>query len=221
MSRLSFIVGSSLVLVTCSRIIADAPSQHSKTIPLNQIWAYRSPGMRNIFDLDVAPADRPGKGLIGSVLRSWMLRAEKLKYKDVARPGFAVAGDGRSALRVAHSIFINEEKPRDKFSADEEITIVFFSEPAAGNRVQIQQVKREVGRIEIQYRLEPYFESSLSETFALIPLGKMPVGEYRVEMRQLPLDKKYNKWERKPIDEEWSNKFLCKRFSFAVVRKRE
>ena len=96
-----------------------------------------------------------------------------------------------------------------------------FSEPFSGNHARIEQVEWEGNRIQIQYWLEPYFESTLSQTFALIPIGKMPVAEYRVEMRQLPRDHEFIEMGYERLDEDWSRKVLCKAFRFTVANKRE
>ena len=105
------------------------------------------------------------------------------------------------------------------FSAKDDVTIVFFSEPTSGNHLRIKQVTRKDNQVEIQYQLEPFFESHLSEDFALIPLGELPVAKYHIDMKQLPLDPKFSKLGRKPIDEESTNNALCKSFSFSVPEK--
>jgi hypothetical protein len=61
----------------------------------------------------------------------------------------------------------------------------------------------------------------VTETFALIPIGKLDVGEYRVEMRQMPREQKFVALGYDETDEDWSKKALCKPFSFAVKAKRE
>jgi hypothetical protein len=116
------------------------------------------PGTRDLTKLDVATdssEERPQKTLLSSIIESWVNRSNRLDFKDVARPGFAVAGSDRSALRAAYAVFVDGAKPRDKFSPDEVITLVFFSESAAGNYVRIVQVERKDNRVEIQYRLKP------------------------------------------------------------------
>jgi len=186
-------------------------------IPLDQIWAYKMPGTRKIEKF----AGLADLKLLGSIFESQVLRAERLKFKDVARPGFAVSGSGQVALRAAHAVFVKGKTPRAEFSPNDQIVIVFFSEPHGGNQVRIEQVERQGDHIEIQYRLEPYFERSLSETFALIPLGKMTVGKYRVEMRQLPREQKFIHWGYQPLDKKWSCEVLCRAFNFIVTEKRE
>jgi hypothetical protein len=180
-------------------------------IPLEEIWAYKMPGTREIEDVAKLADIRH----LGSVVESSFRRAAQLKFKEVARSGFAVPGSGITAMRAALAVF-DEGKPQNVFTPDDEITIVFFSEPSGGNHVRIEIVERVANRIEIQYWLEPYFESSLTETFALIPIDKLGLGKYHVEMRQLPRDQKFIACGYDEIDEDWGQKVLCKPFSFAV-----
>jgi hypothetical protein len=79
---------------------------------------------------------------------------------------------------------------------------------------------RECTKVEIQYSIEPEIEG-YRFNLALIPLGKLPVGEYQVEMRQLPLELTSNevKMGFKSLDEEWSRNFLCKSFNFTIAEK--
>jgi hypothetical protein len=143
-----------------------------------------------------------------------------IEVEDVARPSFAVSGSGASALRAAIAVF-SEGKPRTEFRPDEEISIVFFSEPSGQNHVRIASVKRQGERIVIEYRLEPYFHRSLSQSLALIPAGKLHAGKYQVEMRQLTRDQKYIDWGLAKRDEDWSRQVLSKPFSFTVAKNRE
>jgi hypothetical protein len=221
MYRMSITSTLVFVSVVVSVVRAAPPSDKDKavTIPLDQIWAYKMPGTRDIQELDKARPKGSGRGFVALISESSVLRAEDLKWEKLARPGFAVAGTGLSALAAAHDVFVANAKPHEIFSQDEEITIVFFSEPVSGDRVHVRNVERRGHNIEVQYRLEPYFEKHLSSGLALIPIGKLPVGEYHVELHQLPREKKYVERGFKPLNEEWSRKFLCKPFSFSVTEK--
>jgi len=203
-------------------------SAETKEIPLGQIWAYEMSGTREIEALSKnVPADELDMRLMNAVLELSYHRAEGMKFKDVARPGFAVPGNGRSALHAALAVFIDWGAHREEFSSDDEITIVFFSEPLSRYQVQIREVKREDHEIEIRYELEQSISERMTGSsfvnFALIPLGKLPVGEFRVKMSQLPreLTPDEIKVGFKPLDKEWSRNFLSKPFSFTVTEKLE
>jgi hypothetical protein len=191
----------------------DQPQE--QIIPLEKIWAYKMPGTRDIEE----HADLADMKLLFSIFESWNTRADHLKFKNLARQGFAVPCSAQSALEAAHAIFVEGEKQRKRFTAEEELTVVFFAGPAGGNYVRLEQVQRKGNLIEIKYRLEPYFEHALSETFALIPLGKLPIGEYKVEMLQLPRREKFIAWGLEPFDKAWSSEVLCKPFSLTIIPK--
>jgi hypothetical protein len=217
MRRLSTLTGCAFAVLISAVAFAQVADEESRVISLHEIWAYKMPGTRKIEEFATLADMRR----MGSVFETWYARGERLKFKDQARYGFAVSGRDVASLRAALAVFAGEDKPRRKFSPDEEITIVFFSEPAGGNYVRIEQVELEGDKVEIQYRLEPHMELALSTSFALIPLGKIPVGEYHVETRQLPREEKFIQWGYREIDEEWGREVLCKPFRFVVTTIRE
>jgi hypothetical protein len=223
MLRVSITFALIVAATLFGQAIAESADDKSQTIPLDKIWAYEMPGTRDIRDLDVAQKEQQGLSLLNSIGVSSFRRAERMGFKEIARPGFVVSGSGRSALRAASAVFIDGVKPRERFSPDDEITIVFFSEPFSKYRVRIKQVKQTAKEVEFLYQLEPSIEGRNFTNFALIPLGKLPAGTYRVEMRQsphelTPVEKMYR---FKSLDEEWSRNFLCKPFCFTVAGTRK
>jgi hypothetical protein len=203
---------------------AESPIDKSMviTVPLDQMWAYQMPGTGDIEKLNKSvPADELDMRLMHAVLELSFERAARSKFSNAPRPGFAVAGNGRSALHAAIAVFLDWGARRVKFSSEDEITIVFFSEFISRYPVQIREVERKDNRIEVQYELVPDINWSSHINLALIPLGKLPAGEYRIELRQLP--RKLKPVEVKlgfqELDKEWSRNFLCKPFSFKVEAK--
>jgi hypothetical protein len=189
-------------------------------IPLDRIWAYEMPGTRDIKSIsDNKPLDQLDARLLGAALELAYYRSEDLNFKDVARSGFAVAGNGRRALHAALAVFLDWEVRRDKFSPEDEIAVVFFSEPISRYRVQIREVNRIGNEIDIRYELAPSESRQSYTNFAVIPLGKLSVGKYNVDIQQLPREQTVAeaKLGRKPLDDEWSREFLCKPFSFHVT----
>lgn len=190
----------------------SSKTTNQKQMPLKEIWAYQLPGTK---DIEKLASDADGK-LLHTIFESWHERADRLKYKDMSRPGFAVQGSGIDALKRVHKVFVEDAKPTNVFLPDEDITLVFFSE-IGGNRVHIKKVERQGTKIVISYQLEPYPGGGRRYlNLALIPLGKLPAGNYRVGMRQLPRDEKYLSWGFSKLDEEWSGAYLCRPFSFTV-----
>lgn len=142
-------------IVALLSLCAVGYSAETKKIPLDQIWAYKMPGTLDIAALSKnVPADELDMRLMKAVLELSYHRAERMKFKDVARPGFAVSGNGRSALHAALAVFIDPGVHREKFSSEDEITLVYFSEPLSRYQVQVREIKREDHEIEIRYELE-------------------------------------------------------------------
>ncbi|MEX2309520.1 MAG: hypothetical protein WD738_18105 [Pirellulales bacterium] len=215
----SFLIGAALLLSTSA--VAVVPNEQPRTIPLDKIWAYKMPGTRDLQGLDKDDPTKSGQRQVAAISESLILRAEDLKWENISRPGFAVPGTGLPALRAAHSILVEGKKPLDAFPPNEEITIVFFSELAPGNKVQIQEVTREGESVVIRYQLKPHVgRMQRSLNLALIPLGKLPGGKYTVGLEQTTRDQKFIKLGFKPVDKQWSRDFLCKPFSFNVTANR-
>lgn len=223
MYRFSTIKSLTLVSILCSLTSGESPNDKSTVIPLDKILANKVPGTRDITSVDVAPTVRADKGILGSIFMSMVLRAEKLKYKDLARPAFVVSGNDRVALRAAQSVLVDGATPRKAFSMGEDLTIVFFAEPISKYRVRIGQVTRTDNEVRIHYELEAGVHGQDYQNFALIPLGKMKSGKYQVNMRQLPHEQTPIEIKKgfKPLDNEWSRNFLSEPFSFSVAEKRE
>jgi hypothetical protein len=217
MRRLSTFIGCAFAVLISAVAFAQDADEESRVISLDEIWAYEMPNTRTLKELAKAIDMR----LMALVLELSYERAERLEFKNVARPGFAVSGSGRSALHAALAVLIDSKARRQEFSANEEITLVFFSEPISRYRVQIRKVSLKDNRVEIQYELQKDIGGTNFTNFALMPLGQLPVGEYRVEMRQVARDLQLAeiKMGFKPLDNEWANNFLCKPFEFAVSQK--
>ena len=223
MYPISNVAGLTVAILLLSVANAEPPKDKAEPviIPLDQIWAYKMPGTRDIEEFP----RRPDMLLMELVFDLRWERAERLRFKGMAKPGFAVSGSGRSALHAALAVFLDGGMRCAEFSPEDEIAIVFFSEFISRYRVQIREVKRKENEIEIRYELElSVAESGEGRSFvnfALIPLGKLPVAKYHVQIRQLPRDLTPTEIELglKPLDEKWSRNFLCKPFSFAVTEK--
>lgn len=176
-----FMYGTAIVLLIISAVANAEPlAEQSKTetIPLDQVWAYRMPDTRDIQRLrskDGEVWDSAMRSLLADVSRYWPDEGQQ------ARAGFAVSGIGREALRKAKRILADGEKPKDSFSTEEEITLVFFSYQCT-RLVEIRKVVRRGNEFEIHYRFVLPLEMTLPAHLALIPVGKLPAGKYRVEM---------------------------------------
>jgi hypothetical protein len=195
-----------------SKARTESPDDRSKavTIPLDRIWAYSMKGTRDILKLEKKQFQLTGESLLDAILIALIDSEAFVRQGEVAGPGFAVAGRDLAALRGAHAVLVEGKKPQESFSPNDEISLVFFVYGFTGHYVHLQKVERRGNRVELQYGGERYFEKHRSPRLALIPLGKLANGKYRVEM---VLDKKFVDKGSK-ASEGWST--VCKTFSFIV-----
>jgi hypothetical protein len=206
----------SFIIVVSMRCAAFAETATEKegTVPLGEIWAYNSIGTRDIRELNKENIKATGKDLLDPLGVSCMERGEALKWRDVARPAFAVQGSGLSALRAACDALINNKRPANAFRTGVNISVVFFAEPVAP-QLEILRVSRKGPRIELQYRWDKISERAFN--FALIPLGRLPLGQYYFETQQMP-DLKLSE-EKRARQAECSQNYLCQPFAFTVNEK--
>jgi hypothetical protein len=176
------------------------------TIPLDQTWAYNMPGTQDVYDLN---SQSP------LVYEIRVATGFPPKDKD-ANPGFAVPGEGLDALREAHAVFVEEKTRRDTFSANSEISAVFFALEAR-RYVHLHKVERQGNNISIYYRFIPHETEETNRYFALIPLGRLPIGNYRVKVIRSPMEQKYADIGFRPLNDDVARRVVCRSFSFSVA----
>jgi hypothetical protein len=184
-------------------------------IPLENIWAYQMPGTH------ILSADRTGPErkfvseeegpLVEEVVRA-LVPARNVESK---RSGFAVTGTGLAALNEAHFCLAEKQQARLAFPTDREISLVVFSE-LADRYFYVEHVRREGLKIKVEYRLVPHAEKVLSQHFAIVPVGSLPAGRYRVEMMQLPMRQSEIDAGFEPAIDTYSSRIACQPFSFLV-----
>lgn len=170
-------------------------------IYLDEIWAHNMPETRRINP--------------GSILRS----LEKTPPKGTkAKAGFAVRGSGRDALRQAYQVIVEGEEPRKEFTDGDEISVVFFSYQF-GDYVHLHKVERQYRNIEIRYRFFPHESAYTTEHLALIPLGKLPAGKYRINIVRSPREQRMLDIGYRPVSNASARRVVCSSSSFSVVEK--
>ena len=100
----------------------------------------------------------------------------------------------------------------------EEVTLVIFSHPAA-YFFRLKQVDREGNVFTVRYQFEPHFSPESTVHFALIPLGKLPLGDYKVEMEQVPMAKQFQEAGFLRVHEARENNLVSRPFAFTVKEK--
>lgn len=192
------------LLIVALLLMAEAP----KTIPLKDIWAHEMPGTRDVQKLEPSTSRSSLANQIGGSL-------DFTPDGQVVGRGFAVAGVDKKALSNAHAVLVKSTKPRQTFSTENDITLVFFSRMFS-QYVHIQSVERSDKTINISYRFVPHETKQMTAHFALIPLGKLTAGKYQVKIASLPLEEKYVAQGIKPVDPKWEKRVICQPFSFTV-----
>lgn len=185
--------------------VEEQAKAETVVIPLDQIWAQDIPGTRDFRELLVEPLLEKER-LVCSVAS---------KSGKSLKAGFAVRGKGLEALRQVRPVLVEKEKPQQTFLEDTEISVFFFSHQAT-SYVHLHRVERIGNVINIRYRFVPHDSENMSGHSALIPLGKLPSGKYRVNVIQSPMEQKYVDWGFRPISEEIARRIVCHSFSFVV-----
>ena len=206
------------------------------TIPLDQIWANKLPGTKDIRELE---PELLSKNLRGLDSRQQLAVMEKTLWHQLqvalcstsplwpqdgqeARPAFAVQGTGLEALPNANAVLAKGKAPAEKLSAASDFSMIVFMFQF-GARIELLSVARRGREIEVDYRFIQRIERWQTAHLAIIPLGKLPVGEYEVRLVQQPTGREsfegpYVALEGKPrINLEAGKRFVSKGFRFTVV----
>jgi hypothetical protein len=193
----SFFVGEQTAAV-------QGPNEAGGEIYLDEIWGYGMPETRRVAELD--------GNLVGEIGRSLAPgRRENRQTGD----GFAVLGTGLNGLREAHAVLVMSNKPQNKFPADSEISLIFFTYWPP-RYVHLHRVERKKNVIDVYYRFTPS-AGGLSQHFALIPLGNLSAGEYRVNIVRSPMGQRRIDRDSLPVSEADSRRAVCNSFGFSMI----
>lgn len=198
---LAFAVAFSLA---SSAIADDKPVK----IPLKEIWALNMPGTKNIRELKGQQSD---DSLVIQLER--LLHSKQIKAR---RKGFAVPGTGLAALNRAYAGLFEKQTTHESLAAKNEVSLVFFSRPSS-DYVHLQSVERQGDQITIKYVFVPHKTRELSAHFALIPMGKLPAGKWRVDVVKSPMAQKYLNAGFNPVDDNVARGIVCAPFTFEIV----
>lgn len=222
MKTVLIFVELTLIVLTVSQM--SYAEEKPVVIPLKEIWAFEMPGTRDIRELE---PDKFGPRIRKLNTAEQIARGEKsltnqaishLKHTkpgQAAIPAFAVAGTGVDALREAAAVLSGKKKPQATFSANSDVSIVFFSY-LCGSYVYLDKVEQQSGLIVISYRFVPHETREVTNHLALIPLGKLPPGEVKVDIKRLPLEKKFLDVGFKELPSSAGSQIVAQSFRFTV-----
>jgi hypothetical protein len=208
----SISAGLVLAAVFVGAAWAEPPVEQNKhdeaeviTIPLDQIWATRMPGTLDIEQLS------PRDPLVFEIRRSIGFAAKD----ERASPAFAVIGTGLDALREAHEVFIRQKEPRQSVRVGSQTSVIFFAHETR-EYVHLHRVECRGYTLKAYYRFVPNENEEMSAYLAIIPLGKLPAGRYRVKIIRSPMEQKYVDIGFRPLSDEVARQIVCGSFSFWV-----
>jgi hypothetical protein len=201
------------VLTGAISFAADAPEESTKeepaaeSVPLDQIWAHGMPGTRDIQELEEKPEDE--NSLMATIGRALQARHDRKVGKS-----FAVEGTGLGALKAAYAV-ITGQRPVAKSLASGEVSIAFFTHYSP-YYVHLAKVTRNGESVRIEYELIPHLTKEITLHFALIPLGKLPSGNYKVDVVAKPTAEKLIAGGFKEVSEEKKARIVSSSFKFHV-----
>jgi hypothetical protein len=209
-------------------------------IPLDQIWSNAAPSSRSLRSLEpelLINRDTPEKikkysspealaDLRKKAEQSLVLKIERAMNDKAGNKkppaGFAVRGTGRDALRGVYATLVENEKPKNQFSLSDGVSIVFLSLPA-GASVSIDRVERAGNVVRVYYFVASEPRAYINWRLAIISLGKLEAGSYRVEMVRSPIEQHpsprvqaYIRNDSTRVDPKLDSSIICQPFSFEV-----
>lgn len=195
-----------IAILAGASVIAAEPVEPAE-IPLEEIWAYRMPGTKDINELNEPDSKEPFvEKVLLQIRNSWHHRS-----------GMAVQGEGRVALDNLYRIR-TERLPRNTVESNSPVSLVIYTR-GTKEHVHLESVSRLGDKFTIRYRLEPTHAQETGSTIALIPVGKLEAGIYKVALERLPLEQKYTDRGFREPPREWINN-ICRSFSFSVTDAR-
>jgi len=208
------------VLLMLAAVVAEP---RTVSVPLKQIWAHEIPGTKSAFDLE--PKLAPGLSnqelkkqstvvRINRALAGWLQGPPK---REKVGPGFAVAGSGLNALKNAHGVLV-EKKRIVAFPGDSEMSLVFFT-GQSGLYVHLDEVKQSKNRFEIRYHFVTHSTFDATTHFALIPVGKLPPGNYFVSLVKGKTVAGDHIASHKEPSASRVSKTICESFEFSIKDK--
>jgi hypothetical protein len=184
-------------------------------IPLKSIRALDMPGTGDVREMEPESFGKhvrelPPDEQIKLVNQSSIEQIrQSLQTEGKAEKGFVVSSP--DALKAARDILTGKTKRSESLPIGE-VTAVFFSRQS-GSSVHVYKVERHGNTVDIHYRFMPHDDSYLSEHFALIPLGRLPAGQYEVNIIRGPMKEGLGYREKSEAE---ANRIVSRSFKFAV-----
>jgi hypothetical protein len=207
MIRFILICTSTITLASLAAF-AEPPSEKAQSIPLEQIWAFNMSGTR-----DARQIGSPKKS--ASLVELIQQALGKDAGDGESKCGFIVQGNEEEALRQTFDVLANAVPATQRPTTGEKSWVVFFTRDS-GQYVQLQEVQRAGEVIKIRYQFAPHDSREMTRHFAMIPLGELSKGNYRVAIEQCPLEKRFLDMGYTAIPESDARRIVCTPFEFQI-----
>ena len=211
-------------LVTTMHAETADEQQKSRLIPLKEIWAYKMPHTKDVWQLEPdnfganvrdLGSEEQTKRYKKSLTFQIVNQLGTLKPTEPAPFGFVVSGKGFEALRETHSVLVDGKKPSEVLPAQHDLSLVFFSK-AFDYYVHLDEVEIEPDKIKVRYFFVPHRGDGTSH-FALISLGKLPQGKVEVDFVRSPQpDSEETAGFGAPPAKTFDAVIVCRPFTFTV-----
>jgi hypothetical protein len=217
----------------CGNALAAAQENQTEAveISLKEVWAYDMPGTRDIRELEpdnfgertrrLPSAERfrlLGDSMVDQIRVA--LRRDGSAKGGPPQAGFAVIGTGREALEGAYDVLVKDKNPDMSIPLDSNVTLVFFSR-LAGQYVHLKRIERHDNKFEVGYQVVPHLTTNSTWHLALIPVGKLRIGKYQVQITQLPGGKDKTGHLVGGLSASEAQRIVCGSFSFSVVDRKD
>lgn len=121
-------------------------------------------------------------------------------------------------MREAQRVIVDGAETQSVFPVESELTAVFFT-TELNDYLDLKRVDIDGNTINIAFKLIPKETEDAPSYFALIPLGKLPTGEYHVNMVNSSDEQEWASSGRRPRGNEFVRRCICNPFSFTVGSK--
>jgi hypothetical protein len=178
--RYAFCLATAFAVASATPSLAAEPESEAVEIPLEEIWAFKMAGTRDIQELDPrVAAEETMITRMGQAL--FRRRGFRREARDEAGPCFVVNGEGKEALTNAVKVLVDGEEPLESVPAGHDVSLVFYSYPAPGY-VFFDSVRRSSDHLTLNYYVMVHQTADITVHFALIPLGKLDAGKFTVDV---------------------------------------
>jgi hypothetical protein len=195
-------------------------AEDSVEIPLSEVWSIGFRETKQAAHLEPEffgrREDRQGSHF-NSMIFQISRTLSREKHSDTAmRSGFAVLGEGREALEQIYAILVKGKTYQERFPQSSNVSAVFLTRQIGF--MHLTKIERVGSIFTINYCREPTASNPIiSPKVAIIPLGELAPGTYRVEILGYSKKPDSPKSPCELITEEGIKNQVCKSFEFEVV----